>query len=226
LGGDGGPRRQSSDDGAPRRYTAGDAERIFDAVHRDDEDPWEYTTSWYEQRKRALTLAALPDEKYAAGLEIGCSIGTLSLELAQRCDSFLAVDASSAALAQAATRLAHVPAARTSHLTVPHEWPKGKFDLIVVSEVGYYLSPDELARLFERVEAALLPGGTLALCHWRHPVSGWELDGDAVHAAARRQLGWAGAGLYRESDFVLEMLLAPDAASPSSAPRLAPAWGR
>jgi len=206
-------------DGASRRYTAGDAERLFDAVHRGDEDPWEYTTSWYEQRKRALTLAALPEENYAAGLEIGCSIGTLSLELAQRCGSFLAVDASSAALAQAATRLAHVPAARTSHLTVPQNWPDGEFDLIVVSEVGYYLSPDELAGLFERVEAALIPGGTLALCHWRHPVSGWELDGDAVHAAARRQLGWAGAGFYQESDFVLEVLLAPDAATPSSAAR-------
>ncbi|MFF2031020.1 PIG-L family deacetylase [Arthrobacter sp. NPDC058192] len=226
LGGDGGSRRGAPDDGASRRYTAGDAERIFDAVHRGDEDPWEYTTSWYEQRKRALTLAALPDEHYAAGLEIGCSIGTLSLELAQRCDSFLAVDASSAALAQATIRLAQVPAARTSHLTVPHEWPDGQFDLIVISEVGYYLSPDELAGLLERVEAALLPGGTLALCHWRHPVSGWELDGDAVHAAARRQLGWAGAGLYREDDFVLEVLLAPDAGSLSAAPSPAPARGR
>ena len=144
------------------------------------------------------------------------------MELAPRCDSFLAVDASSAALAHAAIRLAHLPAARTRHLTVPHEWPDGQFDLIVVSEVGYYLSPDELAGLFERVEAALLPGGTLALCHWRHPVSGWELDGDAVHAAARRQLGWAGGGFYRERDFVLEVLLAPDA-DPPSAPSPAPA---
>ena len=47
------------------------------------------------------------------------------------------------------------------------------------------------------------------LCHWRHPISGWELDGDAVHAAARLQLGWADAGLYRERDFVLEVLVAP-----------------
>jgi LmbE family N-acetylglucosaminyl deacetylase/SAM-dependent methyltransferase len=225
-GGDGGSRPSAPDDGASRRYTAGDAERIFDAVHRGDEDPWEYTTSWYERRKRALTLAALPDEHYAAGLEIGCSIGTLSLELARRCDSFLAVDASSAALAQAAIRLAQVPAARTGHLTVPHEWPDGQFDLIVISEVGYYLSPDELSGLFERVGAALLPGGTLALCHWRHPVSGWELDGDAVHAAARRELGWAGAGFYREDDFVLDVLLAPDADSLSSAPSPAPAPGR
>jgi LmbE family N-acetylglucosaminyl deacetylase/SAM-dependent methyltransferase len=190
-------------------YAAADAEGVFDAVHTGTDDPWQYTTSWYEHRKRSLTLAALPGLNYTAGLEIGCSIGTLSVELAQRCASFLAVDASGAALAHAARRLDHLPAASTRHLTVPRDWPEGRFDLIVVSEVGYYLAPAELAELFERVEAALLPGGTLALCHWRHPISGWELDGDSVHAAARRQLGWADAGLYRERDFILEVLIAP-----------------
>ncbi|KQN89182.1 bifunctional PIG-L family deacetylase/class I SAM-dependent methyltransferase [Arthrobacter sp. Leaf69] len=190
-------------------YAAADAEGVFDAVHTGNDDPWQYTTSWYEHRKRSLTLAALPGRNYTAGLEIGCSIGTLSVELAQRCGTFLAVDASSAALAHAARRLEHLPAARTRHLTVPQDWPEGRFDLIVVSEVGYYLAPGELAELFERVEATLLPGGTLALCHWRHPVSGWELDGDSVHAAARRHLGWADAGLYRERDFILEILIAP-----------------
>ncbi|NUU31751.1 bifunctional PIG-L family deacetylase/class I SAM-dependent methyltransferase [Arthrobacter sp. C9C5] len=196
--------------GLPPAYAAADAEGLFDKVHARSEDPWEYTTSWYEHRKRALTLAALPGRSYSAGLEIGCSIGTLSVELAERCGSFLAVDASSAALAHAARRLEHLPAAQTRHLTVPQDWPEGTFDLIVVSEVGYYLSPEELAALFERVEATLLPGGTLALCHWRHPIDGWELDGDTVHAAARRQLRWADAGLYRERDFVLEILRAPE----------------
>ncbi len=192
-------------------YAAADAARIFDAVHHREDDPWQYTTSWYEQRKRSLTLAALPARNYAAGLEIGCSIGTLSVELAPRCGTFLAVDASGAALARAAERLAHLPGARTRQLTVPQEWPEGSFDLIVVSEVGYYLAPAEFSGLLAKVEAALLPGGTLVLCHWRHPVSGWELDGDSVHAAARRELGWADAGLYRERDFVLEVLIAPDA---------------
>ena len=216
----GGPRL----DTAPRPYAAGDAERLFDAVHAREEDPWQYASSWYEQRKRSLTLAALPGISYTAGLEIGCSIGTLSVELAARCGSFLAVDASSTALERAASRLAHVGAATTRHLTVPNEWPDGAFDLIVVSEVGYYLSPAELAGLFDRIEDSLMPGGTLALCHWRHPVSGWELDGDSVHAAARQHLGWTGGGIYRERDFVLEVLLAPDMA-PDVAPDFGPDSG-
>ena len=79
----------------------------------------------------------------------------------------------------------------------------------MVSEVGYYLSAGELGQLWDRIEASLNPGGTLLLCHWRHPIAGWELDGDTVHAMARQRLGWRTAGLYQERDFVLELMVAP-----------------
>lgn len=191
-------------------FGARDAEGIFDALHRRADDPWGYDVSWYEQRKRALTLGALPEQNYDAGLEVGCSIGTLSAELAGRCGRLLAVDASGTAVARAAQRLAPFAGAEARQLTVPQHWPDGGFDLIVVSEVGYYLAPSELDRLFTRIAGSLAPGGTLLLCHWRHPISGWELDGDTVHAQARNRLGWPTAGLYRERDFVLETFLAPE----------------
>lgn len=186
-----------------------DAELIFDGVHTRAEDPWDYDTSWYERRKRALTLASLPEESYPAGLEVGCSIGALTAELARRCRSLLAVDASGVAARKAAARLAGSPHVQVRHLVVPGTWPKGTFDLVVVSEVGYYLSPDELAAMWDRVEETIAPGGTLVLCHWRHPVDGWELDGEAVHVSARTRLRWESAGLYRERDFILEVLIAP-----------------
>ncbi|MCT9871923.1 PIG-L family deacetylase [Paenarthrobacter aurescens] len=190
--------------------SAADAERIFDEVHSREDDPWSYTTSWYERRKRALTLAALPGETYDSGLELGCSIGTLSEELARRCRAFLGVDASSTALAQASERLAKYPSAETRQLTIPHEWPEGTFDLVVLSETGYYLSPEELTELLARIQSSTQPGGTLLLCHWRHPISGWQLDAEAVHTMARTHLGWPTHGLYREKDFMLEIFLAPD----------------
>jgi LmbE family N-acetylglucosaminyl deacetylase/SAM-dependent methyltransferase len=201
------PGRKSAPASAP--HTSVDAQRIFDAVHSESPDPWLYTTRWYERRKRSLTLAVLPRESYESGLEIGCSIGTLTAELAGRCASLLAIDASSTALKLAAERLAPFPGVATRQLTLPAEWPEGRYDLIVVSEVGYYLAPSELEQLLERIQSSMTPGGTLLLCHWRHPISGWELDGDSVHALARNRLRWPTAGLYQERDFVLETLVSP-----------------
>ena len=45
----------------------------------------------------------------------------------------------------------------------------GRFDLVSVSEVGYFLGPAALERLVGRALAALTEDGHLLLCHWRHP---------------------------------------------------------
>ena len=190
-------------------YSSSDAEAVFDGVHDGSADPWNYTGSWYERRKRALTLAALPAPSYENGLEVGCSIGTLTAELAARCRSLLAVDASGSALRHAGQLLEGLPGVHLEQRVLPGDWPEGDYDLVVVSEVGYYLAAEELTTLWDRVEASLQPGGTLLLCHWRHPIKGWELDGDTVHALARQRLGWRTAGLYQERDFVLEVFVAP-----------------
>ncbi|MGN8132852.1 PIG-L family deacetylase [Paenarthrobacter sp. 22069] len=197
-------------DASRRPHSSHDAEAVFDAVHNGAADPWNYAGSWYERRKRALTLAALPAESYGRGLEVGCSIGALTAALADRCRDLLAVDASGAAVRRARHLLAGRPGVQVEQRVLPGSWPDGSFDLVVVSEVGYYLSPDELAQLWDRIEASVHPGGALLLCHWRHPIAGWELDGDTVHALARQRLGWRSAGLYQERDFVVEGLAAPD----------------
>ncbi|MFF1252047.1 PIG-L family deacetylase [Pseudarthrobacter sp. NPDC058329] len=192
-------------------HTSVQAEQIFDGVHAREPDPWHYTTSWYERRKRALTLAALPAEQYSSGLEIGCSIGTLTAELAPRCTNLVAVDASGTALQRAADRLAPFPGVTLRQLVLPGSWPAGNYDLVVLSEVGYYFAPREYDELLDNIGTSILPGGTLLLCHWLHPVSGWELDGETVHTVARNRLKWRTAGLYRERDFLLETLIAPPA---------------
>jgi LmbE family N-acetylglucosaminyl deacetylase len=189
-------------------YTSADAERIFDEVHRTSRDHWSSDASWYEQRKRNLTVATLPESEYASALEVGCSTGSLGKELATRCRKLLCVDASSEAISAAENRLGDLPWVRIAQMTVPKEWPEGHFDLIVLSEIGYYLAPGELQSVLAKVEQSLAPGGTLVLCHWRHPITGWALDGDSVHAQARTQLPWPSTALYREKDFVLEAFTA------------------
>ncbi len=123
----------------------------FDRMYAAADDPWGFTTRWYEQRKYALTLAALPQRRFGTALEVGCSVGVLTAALASRCDRLVALDASAAALASARTR---VPAeVELVQAAVPGGWPAGTYDLVLLSEVGYYLDPPDLERLLDRVRA-------------------------------------------------------------------------
>lgn len=161
---------------------AGD--RALDDLHADRSDPWGTDRRWYERRKRDLLLAALPRQRFASALEVGCSAGALAQDLVGRCDRLLAVDSSERAVALATRRLADdvsAGRARVERADLPADWPAGEsFDLVVLSEVGYFLSPAALEQLADRVRSALTDDGVLVLCHWRHPVSGWVLDGPDV----------------------------------------------
>lgn len=154
----------------------------LDRLHREQEDPWGVDHRWYERRKRDLTLAALPRARFRRALEIGCSRGALADDLAERCASLLAVDRSEQAVAAARKRLVTHAHVEVAALDVPREWPEGSFDLVVLSETGYFLSPSDLDRLLDRIVASLTPDGVVLLCHWRHHVDGWVLDGPDVHS--------------------------------------------
>jgi len=70
----------------------------FEALYASDPDPWRFATSDYEATKYDNTLAALGERRFAAGFEVGCSIGVLTARIALRCDRLLAVDVAAAAL--------------------------------------------------------------------------------------------------------------------------------
>jgi SAM-dependent methyltransferase len=158
----------------------------FDGVYAANPDPWQFATSSYERDKYAVTLAALPQPSaqatYQRAFEVGCSIGVLTAQLATRCDAVLAVDVNDSALSQARARCAALPQVEFARMQVPTELPEGSFDLIVVSEVGYYWSHDDLARAAGWMLQALRPGGALVLVHWTPVVQDYPLTGDDVHA--------------------------------------------
>jgi LmbE family N-acetylglucosaminyl deacetylase len=183
----------------------GVADTAFEDLHRDSPDPWGVDSRWYEQRKRDLTLAVLPRPSYERGLELGASTGALAAALATRCAELVAVEGSPAAAEAATTRLAPLPGARVERRTLPGDWPDGSFDLVVVSEVGYFLSPADLDLLIARIELALAPGGDLVLCHWRHPIQGWPLDGPAVHARFSELVSVPEIATYADRDVELSV---------------------
>ncbi|UFH56942.1 class I SAM-dependent methyltransferase [Spirosoma sp. KNUC1025] len=153
----------------------------FDDVYRAKSDPWEFETSPYERSKYEATIAALPNERYANAFEIGCSIGVLSEMLAQRCDRLLAVDASELPLQTARKRLAPYKHVSVEQMSIPDTFPDGPFDLILLSEVGYYLAMNDLQRARQQLLAHLQTGGHVLLVHWTPFVPDYPLTGDQVH---------------------------------------------
>ncbi|PJI93522.1 bifunctional PIG-L family deacetylase/class I SAM-dependent methyltransferase [Luteimicrobium subarcticum] len=201
---DSAPGCRSDGDSLPRAF--------FDDFYRGRSDPWGFETRWYEQRKRALTVASLPRERFTSALEVGCSTGRLTLDLAPRCDRLLGVDIAAAPLAVARRRFAGTPwDAVTSfeQRALPDDWPDGRFDLVVLSEVGYYLGRADLDRLLDAVTGALTPDGVVVACHWRHPVAEYPLGGDAVHDALAARGDLDRVARHDEADFLLDVLTPP-----------------
>lgn len=180
------------------------AASYFDAIHERRDDPWGFTDRWYEARKRAITLASLPRIRYGTALEIGCSIGVLTADLATRVDDLRAIDVSEVAVERARERVGD--RARIELRDAADGLPDGPFDLVVLSEVGYYLRGDALDALLADACAQLGEGGDLVLCHWRHPVDDYPLSGDEVHARMQAvSHGVRLIGRHIEPDFLLDV---------------------
>lgn len=161
----------------------------FDDVYRANEDPWAFTTSPYERAKYEATIAALPQERYASAFEIGCSIGVLSEMLAGRCDRLLSVDASELPLKTARQRLATYGHVTVEQMSIPAQFPDDRFDLMLLSEVGYYLVMEDLLRTRQLMLDHAQPGGYLLLVHWTPVVPDYPLTGDQVHEQFMSVLG-------------------------------------
>ena len=154
----------------------------FDDLYARDADPWRFASSDYEREKYAATLRALPNASYASALEVGCSIGVLTRQLAARCDVLLSVDLAGAALEQARTRCADLGHVRFERRCMPADWPDGRFDLVLLSEVVYYLDRSDVSALVARIRNTLAPRGHVVLVHWLG-VTHYPLTGDEAAEA-------------------------------------------
>ncbi|MEO9325417.1 PIG-L family deacetylase [Nocardioides sp. C4-1] len=195
------------------------ADRALDDLHREHDEPWGAEQRWYERRKRALLLAALPRARYRRAWEVGCSTGALTADLAARCDAVVGTDTSPAALDRARARTSDLPAVQLLLRDAARPWddelPPSGFDLVVVSEVGYFLSPRGLGGLATAIVDGA-PHADVVLCHWRHEVVGWPMDGADVHVRLRAHLERAGlgeVGVYRDRDVEL-VVLGPSSSRP------------
>lgn len=184
----------------------------FEGLHAGQADPWGVTSRWYEQRKYALTMAALPRARYRRAFEPGCSIGVLTEQLAQRCDAVLATDISGSAL-QAATRRVAAENVTFEQASI-EDWPDGTIDLILISELAYYLNDSQWATVLGRAADTLESGGHLVSVHWRHPDAQAFRSAEQIRADLRAVPGWDLHGSYADPDMLIDVL---GPASPSVA---------
>ncbi|WP_342751303.1 SAM-dependent methyltransferase [Mycolicibacterium hodleri] len=177
----------------------------FDDVYADARDPWRLAERWYEQRKYAITMAMLPEARYRHAFEPGCSIGTVTERLVDRCDHVTAYDVAQSALDSTRERVGQRPNLTLERSSLDSDWPGADVDLVLISEVAYYLSGPTLRRVLDRECARLGAGATVVAAHWRHPVADYPLSGDQANAliGATRELN-AVAG-YRDDDVVIDV---------------------
>jgi trans-aconitate methyltransferase len=169
--------------GDARPPQASVSEDHFVNLYLAKDDPWDVATKWHDQRKYAVTMASLPRERYRRCYEPGCSIGLLSRMLAERCAEVLAVDCVDAAVEQAREVVRDLANVRVETAMLPAGLPEGTFDLVVIGDLLYYLSADDLTALLDGLVERLEPAGDLVSVHFRDRQEGGNYDGFNVHEA-------------------------------------------
>ena len=179
----------------------------FDNLYAGSADPWAISQGWYEERKRRVVEAVLPREHYRQAFEPGCGNGILTARLAKRCDRVLAWDGAEVAVENARRNLAGAGNVEVQQARVPDWWPEGTADLIVISEIGYYLTGPDLDHLIERACESLDEGGTLIAVHWRREAPDYPLGGDDVHAHLFGRPHLSRLGGYADDDFRIDIFI-------------------
>jgi SAM-dependent methyltransferase len=128
-----------------------------------------------------VVLACLPRPRYRHAAEPGCGLGTLTTALAARSDRVTASDPVQAAVDGARDASTDIANVTVVHLALPErETVPDDADLVVLSEVLYYLSPDVVAQVADLVPAC----ADVVLVHWR----GWPAEAPRDAVATHRQL--------------------------------------
>ena len=180
----------------------------FEDRYRSEGDPWSYESSAYERAKYEATLQACGPGPFREALELGSSIGVLSERLAERCDRLTTVDGAPTAVAAARRRLAGRDGVEVVLGSIPEAIPERSYDLIVASEILYYLEPAALDATLERLRELSARSARLVAVHWRPEGAERPASAEQVHGRLREQRWLTATGSAGTADYALDVFTA------------------
>lgn len=197
------------------------ARAAFEEAYTRSHDPWRSAAPRYRYQKLKYEqiMALLPAGRFRRTLDLGCGLGLLSQHLARRSDAVLGLDVAAAAVGHARGRaegIANLTFEQGDILDLPASLD-ATFDLVVVADTLYYLSPlgdDLLKALSARLARLLAPGGTLLLANHFF----FAADADSrltrrIHDAFTWSPHLSVMGHHRRSFFLATLLKPRDAKS-------------
>ena len=180
----------------------------FDALYKGNPDPWDFRSSEYERQKYQCTLAVLPKSRYRHMLELGSSIGELTVLLSPLAGRITGVETSALALVTATERCAHLANVSFVHAHLPDGPWAVPADAVMLSEILYYLTPDDIERLARRLMRCA-PQADMVLVHWTGATN-YTLTGDAAAETFIRAMHTHRARTFRAPRYRLDLLTCND----------------
>jgi SAM-dependent methyltransferase len=183
------------------RWLLDEYERRF----RRDPDPWSFEQRPYEIAKRAATLAACGPGGHGRVLELGAANGVLAEELLSIAEEVVAIEGVPAAAALARERLAPNPGGQVVEGMIPADVPCGPYDLVVASEILYYLDQGWYDETLALLPEWLGPGARLVAVHWRPTGPERPRSADDVHRDLGQISGMRHVVDRRTDDYLLDV---------------------
>ncbi|MFZ9022608.1 MAG: SAM-dependent methyltransferase [Litorivicinaceae bacterium] len=152
----------------------------FSALYDRSVDPYNFGSNPYEADKYEHSMKLLKGRLYDSALEIGASEGIFTRMIAPLCKSLVAIDVARTAVERASVRLADLDHVSIRQASVPHQFPEGNFDLIIASDVLYYVPKDVLLDISHQIADKLSLGGIFFILHYLGDI-GQPLSGGEVH---------------------------------------------
>lgn len=154
---------------------------FFEAKYQEKPDPWGFSSEAYELQRYDAIIRAIAQRRYRGAFEPGCSIGVLTERLAAYCDEVHAIDFSLSASAQARMRCAYLRQVEVYCASFPEGRPAKDFDLLVLSEIGYYFTAQDWQRISSEMIDSIPQGAIVLAAHWLGHSRDHRISGDEVH---------------------------------------------